>query len=170
MAFPAPFHRTAGRSRRTPVPALARLQAPAPATGAPRSSRSSVPGAAELVERLTLGGDAVRFTDRTDGRRISPAVQHVALEVLESWVSRIEQRAVPDHVATVRVRIVETELVISVQTASRSADVPTYVPDLVERARLGEVVAEHGGRLLARATADLNWIVIVHLPLDAPAG
>lgn len=172
MAFPAPFlHRTAGRPLRDPVrsagPRARPDQDPGVAASRPRRAGSSVPGATELVERLTRGSDGVRFTDRTDGTPVPPAVQGVALQVLESWLAPVGRGDVPDHRATARMRITDGELVLSVQTVPRSPGGASFVPNLFERARLGEIVEGHGGRLLARATADRNRIAIVHLPLDA---
>lgn len=157
-----------------PVPSQRPAAGPAPVSAPAAASRrratpSSVPDATELVEGLARGSDGVRFTDRTDGTPVPPAVQRVALEVLESWLAPVARGDVPDHVATARMRIADGELVLSVQTIPRTEGHPPFVPDLVERARLRDLVEALGGRLRARATADRNRIVIVHLPLG-PAG
>jgi hypothetical protein len=120
--------------------------------------------------RAARQSDDLHFTDRTDGTPVPRAVQRVAIEVLRWWLAPVREGRMQGHVATIRMRIADGQLLLSAQTAPRSGDVAPFVPNLEQRARHGAAIEEVGGRMLTRATADRNRLVVVHLPLDDAAG
>ncbi|WP_210491839.1 hypothetical protein [Patulibacter sp. SYSU D01012] len=160
-----------GRLR--PRRARARTEAPAAATAPPPLPRARAEAGPRtiadlplLVARLRGLGHTAWLEDHTGDAAVPAALSATVFCVLDETVEAIRRDGRPGQTLSIRVRVEDDALVVSVQNGGR---LRVEAPDLddADLAPLRRRIDAAGGDATVLPTAAGYWIAIARFPLDA---